>query len=173
MTRNFFLSISQLEILFLAVQKGLTGLSACLTAQLPLLGINRARSTSFIPQTLNPFTRPFLPLHLLHIYQAPFPLRHQQWPFKTPLKKSVTSTPSVMLSTKVWVPFPAIAFITHRARSTVNKFKGAVPREWDAASEFDASKDKTQFRRYEEACDRVKNFYREQHGLSVLFCCGF
>ncbi|KAK5148880.1 hypothetical protein LTR04_000393 [Oleoguttula sp. CCFEE 6159] len=30
-------------------------------------------------------------------------------------------------------------------------------------SEFDAEKDKTQFRQYEEACDRVKNFYREQH----------
>lgn len=31
------------------------------------------------------------------------------------------------------------------------------------ASEFDADKDKTQFRQYEAACDRVKNFYREQH----------
>ena len=30
-------------------------------------------------------------------------------------------------------------------------------------SQFDAEKDKTQFRQYEEACDRVKNFYREQH----------
>src|SRR6266516_5519275 len=30
-------------------------------------------------------------------------------------------------------------------------------------SEFDADKDKTQFRQYEAACDRVKNFYREQH----------
>lgn len=30
-------------------------------------------------------------------------------------------------------------------------------------SQFDADKDKTQFRQYEEACDRVKNFYREQH----------
>lgn len=28
---------------------------------------------------------------------------------------------------------------------------------------FDAEKDKTQFRQYEAACDRVKNFYREQH----------
>ena len=32
-----------------------------------------------------------------------------------------------------------------------------------AQSEFDSEKDKTQFRQYEEACDRVKNFYREQH----------
>ncbi len=30
-------------------------------------------------------------------------------------------------------------------------------------SKFDTEKDKTQFRQYEEACDRVKNFYREQH----------
>lgn len=30
-------------------------------------------------------------------------------------------------------------------------------------SHFDAQKDKTKFRRYENACDRVKNFYREQH----------
>ncbi|KAH9836310.1 myo-inositol oxygenase [Rhodofomes roseus] len=46
----------------------------------------------------------------------------------------------------------------------VNKMKGAqdVP-EWDEESYFDAEKDKTQFRQYEEACERVKNFYREQH----------
>lgn len=30
-------------------------------------------------------------------------------------------------------------------------------------SKFDQDKDKTQFRRYEDACSRVKNFYREQH----------
>ncbi|EME49901.1 hypothetical protein DOTSEDRAFT_68642 [Dothistroma septosporum NZE10] len=30
-------------------------------------------------------------------------------------------------------------------------------------SKFDEDKDKTQFRNYEDACDRVKNFYREQH----------
>lgn len=30
-------------------------------------------------------------------------------------------------------------------------------------SEFDQDKDKTQFRQYEDACDRVKNFYKEQH----------
>lgn len=34
---------------------------------------------------------------------------------------------------------------------------------WDGQSNFDTEKDKTQFRRYEEACDRVKNFYKEQH----------
>jgi inositol oxygenase len=31
------------------------------------------------------------------------------------------------------------------------------------ASQFDASKDKTQFRQYKSACTRVKNFYTEQH----------
>ncbi|KAL1992226.1 hypothetical protein VTN49DRAFT_4258 [Thermomyces lanuginosus] len=30
-------------------------------------------------------------------------------------------------------------------------------------SEFDKNKDKSKFRQYEAACDRVKNFYREQH----------
>ncbi|KKK15084.1 hypothetical protein P175DRAFT_0488170 [Aspergillus ochraceoroseus IBT 24754] len=30
-------------------------------------------------------------------------------------------------------------------------------------SHFDQDKDKTQFRQYEEACDRVKHFYKEQH----------
>ncbi|TFK85986.1 myo-inositol oxygenase [Polyporus arcularius HHB13444] len=44
----------------------------------------------------------------------------------------------------------------------VNKLKGQVP-SWGEASQFDAAKDKTAFRQYEEACDRVKNFYREQH----------
>ena len=44
----------------------------------------------------------------------------------------------------------------------VNKLKSAV--QWDTKANFDAEKDKTQFRRYEEACARVKNFYKEQHG---------
>jgi inositol oxygenase len=30
-------------------------------------------------------------------------------------------------------------------------------------TEFDKGKDKTAFRQYEDACDRVKNFYKEQH----------
>ncbi|KAI0641458.1 myo-inositol oxygenase [Trametes meyenii] len=45
----------------------------------------------------------------------------------------------------------------------VNKLKGQVAAQWDEASKFDAQKDKNAFRQYEEACDRVKNFYREQH----------
>jgi inositol oxygenase len=43
----------------------------------------------------------------------------------------------------------------------VNVLKGTL---WDEQSEFDQQKDKTQFRDYEGACDRVKNFYKEQHG---------
>ncbi|KAJ8120286.1 hypothetical protein ONZ43_g2969 [Nemania bipapillata] len=35
--------------------------------------------------------------------------------------------------------------------------------EWDSESKFDAEKDKAQFRQYEDACDRVKSFYKEQH----------
>lgn len=43
----------------------------------------------------------------------------------------------------------------------VNKLKAA--RAWDEGSKFDSEKDKTKFRQYEEACDRVKKFYKEQH----------
>lgn len=49
----------------------------------------------------------------------------------------------------------------------VNKIKGTTKpddSEWAGQSRFDAEKDKTQFRQYEEACERVRNFYREQHG---------
>ncbi|KHN98630.1 myo-inositol oxygenase [Metarhizium album ARSEF 1941] len=35
--------------------------------------------------------------------------------------------------------------------------------KYDSEAKFDGGKDRTQFRQYEEACDRVKNFYREQH----------
>ncbi|KAJ7021312.1 DUF706-domain-containing protein [Mycena alexandri] len=46
----------------------------------------------------------------------------------------------------------------------VNILKGKV---WDENSQFDQEKDKAQFRQYEEACDRVKNFYKEQHGTDL------
>ncbi|KAK2070407.1 hypothetical protein P8C59_004898 [Phyllachora maydis] len=39
---------------------------------------------------------------------------------------------------------------------------------YDAASQFDAAKDKTQFRQYETACDRVRNFYAEQHAKQTV-----
>ncbi|BEI83069.1 hypothetical protein CcaverHIS002_0309370 [Cutaneotrichosporon cavernicola] len=35
-------------------------------------------------------------------------------------------------------------------------------------SKFDSEKDKTTFRQYEDACDRVKNFYAEQHAKQTL-----
>jgi len=38
---------------------------------------------------------------------------------------------------------------------------------WDDESAFDAEKDKARFRQYEDACDRVKNFYKEQHGMDA------
>ncbi|KAI2605679.1 DUF706-domain-containing protein [Hypoxylon fragiforme] len=44
---------------------------------------------------------------------------------------------------------------------TVNVLKGQA--KFDDQSAFDSEKDKANFRQYEEACDRVKNFYREQH----------
>ncbi|KAL1678035.1 myo-inositol oxygenase [Schizophyllum commune] len=50
---------------------------------------------------------------------------------------------------------------TSDAVDEVNKLKSAV--QWDTKANFDSEKDKTQFRRYEEACARVKNFYKEQH----------
>ena len=50
----------------------------------------------------------------------------------------------------------------------VNVLKDQIKREraekaMHEKSEFDAEKDKAQFRQYEAASDRVKNFYREQH----------
>ncbi|KAJ7657164.1 DUF706-domain-containing protein [Mycena polygramma] len=51
------------------------------------------------------------------------------------------------------------------AVDTVNVLKGKV---WDESSEFDQEKDKTQFRQYEEACDRVKSFYKEQHEKQTM-----
>ncbi|KAI1098763.1 DUF706-domain-containing protein [Jackrogersella minutella] len=43
----------------------------------------------------------------------------------------------------------------------VNVLKGQA--KYDEESQFDSQKDKTKFRQFDEACDRVKNFYREQH----------
>ncbi|KAI8950038.1 DUF706-domain-containing protein [Xylaria longipes] len=47
----------------------------------------------------------------------------------------------------------------------VNVLKDKLKRQqdWDSKSKFDAEKDKNQFRQYEDACDRVKDFYKEQH----------
>jgi inositol oxygenase len=44
----------------------------------------------------------------------------------------------------------------------VNQLKGCL---WNSEAEFAKEKDTTSFRQYEDACDRVKGFYQEQHGL--------
>lgn len=53
----------------------------------------------------------------------------------------------------------------------MNVLKGKADEspEWKSESTFDAEKDKTQFRQYENACERVKAFYKEQHGAATLF----
>lgn len=38
---------------------------------------------------------------------------------------------------------------------------------WDDESVFDKGKEKRVFRQYDDACDRVKEFYREQHGTRL------
>ncbi|CAL1698972.1 unnamed protein product [Somion occarium] len=58
--------------------------------------------------------------------------------------------------------------IVSDAVDEVNKIKGSAGRAWDEASEFDSQKDKQQFRQYEAACDRVKNFYKEQHEKQTM-----
>ncbi|TXT08772.1 hypothetical protein VHUM_02900 [Vanrija humicola] len=50
----------------------------------------------------------------------------------------------------------------------VNVIKLQAAAAFDAESKFDAEKDKTAFRQYEDACDRVKNFYAEQHRKQTL-----
>ncbi|PPQ75043.1 hypothetical protein CVT26_012067 [Gymnopilus dilepis] len=49
---------------------------------------------------------------------------------------------------------------TSDAIDEVNVLKGKM---WNDKSEFDEGKDKSKFRDYESACDRVKAFYKEQH----------
>ncbi|KAI0779147.1 myo-inositol oxygenase [Irpex lacteus] len=59
--------------------------------------------------------------------------------------------------------------IVEDAIDEVNKLKGnAANRAWNEASEFDAAKDKNNFRQYEDACDRVKRFYKEQHEKQTM-----
>ncbi|KAF8069246.1 DUF706-domain-containing protein [Lyophyllum atratum] len=47
----------------------------------------------------------------------------------------------------------------------VNVLKGKLYSEQPV---FDSEKDKTKFRQYEEACDRVKDFYKEQHEKQTM-----
>jgi len=50
----------------------------------------------------------------------------------------------------------------------VYKLKQKQAANFDEESKFDAAKDKDGFRQYEEACDRVKGFYAEQHRKQTL-----
>ncbi|KAH6683630.1 inositol oxygenase [Plectosphaerella plurivora] len=59
----------------------------------------------------------------------------------------------------------------------VNVVKGKPPattptptkdEDYSGASKFDEDKDKTTFRQYEDACDRVKTFYAEQHAKQTM-----
>ncbi|KAI0084071.1 myo-inositol oxygenase [Irpex rosettiformis] len=58
--------------------------------------------------------------------------------------------------------------VVEDAIDEVNKLKGNANRAWNEASEFDANKDKNNFRQYEDACDRVKKFYKEQHEKQTM-----
>lgn len=85
-------------------------------------------------------------------------------------KAGASSTRSRTLSTTVRLPLcrRSTRAFSH-AWTPVNKLKSANASKWDAQSAFDTEKDKTKFRQYEEACDRVKAFYKEQHGARVCF----
>ncbi|PFH45296.1 hypothetical protein AMATHDRAFT_161049 [Amanita thiersii Skay4041] len=54
---------------------------------------------------------------------------------------------------------------TSDAVDDVNIIRGKM---WNAESEFDKDKDKARFRDYEFACERVKEFYREQHAKQTV-----
>ncbi|KAK4097566.1 DUF706-domain-containing protein [Parathielavia hyrcaniae] len=58
------------------------------------------------------------------------------------------------------------------AVDTVNIFKAmassTTTEAFDSQSHFDAAKDKAAFRQYDEACDRVKGFYAEQHAKQTV-----
>lgn len=53
------------------------------------------------------------------------------------------------------------------AVDTVNVLKSEAA-AFDAESRFDAAKDKAAFRQYDDACDRVKRFYAEQHAKQTV-----
>jgi len=59
-----------------------------------------------------------------------------------------------------------IQFAVMLTASPVNVLKG---RMWDDDTVFDKEVDKAKFRDYEAACDRVKAFYKEQHGQCLSF----
>ncbi|KAF8876622.1 putative myo-inositol oxygenase [Mucidula mucida] len=79
---------------------------------------------------------------------------------------------SVMLSTEFIgrMATSRTAAQRHVSDIHINILKGKIAKDaaWNSQSEFDESKDKTQFRKYEEACERVKKFYLEQHEKQTM-----
>jgi inositol oxygenase len=55
-----------------------------------------------------------------------------------------------------------------KARATAKKGRLEAQASFDSESHFDSAKDKASFRQYESACDRVKNFYAEQHAKQTV-----
>lgn len=56
-----------------------------------------------------------------------------------------------------------------KQKNAVEKTQAEI--EYDLASKFDQEKDKAAFRQYEDACDRVKNFYAVSHLLPLVTLC--
>lgn len=56
-----------------------------------------------------------------------------------------------------------------KQKDAVEKTQAEI--DYDLASKFDQEKDKAAFRQYEEACDRVKNFYAVSHLLPLFTIC--
>lgn len=56
-----------------------------------------------------------------------------------------------------------------KQKDAVEKTQAEI--DYDLASKFDQEKDKAAFRQYEEACDRVKNFYAVSHLLPLVTIC--
>ncbi|KAF8329216.1 myo-inositol oxygenase [Amanita rubescens] len=60
---------------------------------------------------------------------------------------------------------PSLPTVTsfEQVSDAIDELNVAKGKLWNSKSEFDQEKDRTQFRKYEEACERVKKFYKEQH----------
>ncbi|EEP79426.1 inositol oxygenase 1 [Uncinocarpus reesii 1704] len=50
----------------------------------------------------------------------------------------------------------------------VNEFKASAKQSCEGPQQFGQDKDKSKFRQYDEACDRVKPFYEEQHAKQTV-----
>jgi inositol oxygenase len=55
-----------------------------------------------------------------------------------------------------------------KARASAKKARLDAQAAFDSESHFDSAKDKASFRQYDSACDRVRNFYAEQHAKQTV-----